>query len=164
VLAEAELSVGAVYRYFKSKDDIIAAIAGEALTEVATAFDAYSTDDEPPPLDDIVDLVLQVEQPPLAGSPEAARLLVQIWSEALRSPGLAAELTEVMAGARRVVGGLVAQHQKHGRLPDDVAAEQVASVLIALVNGFMVQRAVYGHADPVAFRAGLRALMSSPSR
>ena len=163
VLAEAELSVGAVYRYFKGKDDIIAAIAGEALAELATSFDRHDAD-EPPQLDNIVDLVLQVEKPPLASSPESARLLVQIWSEALRSPGLAAQLTDVMAATRGVLGGLVAQHQKRGLLPDDVPAEQVADVLIAFVDGFMVQRAVHGHADAAAFRNGLHALMSGPRR
>ncbi|TQM05893.1 TetR/AcrR family transcriptional regulator [Pseudonocardia kunmingensis] len=162
VLAEAELSVGAVYRYFASKDDIIAAIAGEALADVARAFDAHDAE-EPPGLDDIVDLVLAVEKPPLAGSPESARLLVQIWSEALRSPELAAQLADVMGATRAVLGGLVARHQSRGLLPGDVSAEQVADVLIALVDGFMVQRAVHGHADPVAFRDGLRALMSGRS-
>lgn len=161
LLAEAELSVGAVYRYFKGKDDIIAAIAAEALAEVATAFEAYDPD-EPPHLDDIVDLVLKVEKPPLAGSPESARLLVQIWAEALRSPALAAQLTGVMAATRSVIGRLVTRHQERGLLPADVPAEQVADVLIAFVDGFMVQRAVHGHADPVAFRNGLRALMSGP--
>jgi TetR/AcrR family transcriptional regulator, transcriptional repressor of aconitase len=163
LLAEAELSAGAVYRYFKGKDDIIAAIAAEALAEVATSFDTHDAD-EPPQLDNIVDLVLQAEKPPLAGSPESARLLVQIWSEALRSPGLAAQLTDVMAATRGVLGGLVAQHQKRGLLPDDVPAEQVAAVLIAFVDGFMVQRAVHGHADAAAFRNGLRALMSGSRR
>lgn len=163
LLAEAELSAGAVYRYFKGKDDIIAAIAAEALAEVATSFDMHDAD-EPPQLDNIIDLVLQVEKPPLAGSPDSARLLVQIWSEALRSPELAAQLTDVMAASRGILGGLVAQHQKRGLLPDDVPAEQVAAVLIAFVDGFMVQRAVHGHADAVAFRNGLRALMSGPRR
>lgn len=163
VLAEAELSVGAVYRYFKGKDDIIAAIAAEALAEVAAVFDTYDAE-EPPQLDDIVDLVLQVEKPPLAGSQESARLMVQLWSEALRSPALAAQLADVIAGSRSVIGGLVTQHQKRGLLPSDVPAEHVACALIAFVDGFMVQRAVFGSADPVAFRNGLRALMSGPSR
>ena len=103
VLAEAELSAGAVYRYFKGKDDIIAAIAAEALAEVATTFDAHNAD-EPPGLDNIVDLVLQAEKPPLAGSPESARLLVQIWAEALRAPALATQLADVKAVTRGVLG------------------------------------------------------------
>jgi AcrR family transcriptional regulator len=162
VLAEAGLSAGAVYRYFKGKDDIIAAIAAEALAEVATRFEAHDGAEEPPGLDDIVDLVLQAEKPPLAGSPESARLLVQIWAEALRAPALASQLTDVKAMTRGVIGQLVTWHQERELLPADVPAEQVADVLIALVDGFMVQRAVHGHADPVAFRNGLRALMSGP--
>jgi AcrR family transcriptional regulator len=162
VLAEAGLSAGAVYRYFKGKDDIIAAIAGEALAEVATRFEAHDGAEEPPGLDDIVDLVLQAEKPPLEGSPESARLLVQIWAEALRSPALASQLTGVLAATRGVIGRLVTRHQEHGLLSPGVPADQVADVLIAFVDGFMVQRAVHGHADPVAFRNGLRALMSGP--
>lgn len=161
VLAEAELSVGAVYRYFTGKDDIIAAIAAEALAEVAATFEAQERD-ELPRLDDIVDLVLAVDKPPLAGSRESARLLVQIWAEALRSPALAAQLTDVMTATRSVIGRLVVQHRERGLLPAEVPAEQVADVLIALVDGFMVQRAVHGRADPVAFRNGLRALMAGP--
>ncbi|SDK31430.1 DNA-binding transcriptional regulator, AcrR family [Nonomuraea jiangxiensis] len=162
LLAEAELSAGAVYRYFGSKDDIIAATASEALAEVAAAFAA--DDGAPPPgLDDVVDLVLGVERPPLSGSRESARFLVQVWAEALRSPSLSARLKEVMAEARGVVGGLVARHQERGQLSADVPPEQVADVLMALVDGFLVRRAVYGHADPAAFRNGLRALMSVPA-
>ncbi|GAA3655828.1 TetR/AcrR family transcriptional regulator [Nonomuraea antimicrobica] len=163
VLAEAELSAGAVYRYFKSKDDIIAATAAEALAEVASAFEA---DDgaRPPDLDNIVDLVLGVGRPPLSGSQESAQLLVQVWSEALRSPSLCTALKEVMVEARGVVGGLVARHQQRGLLPADVPAEQVADVLMALVDGFLVRRAVFGHADSAAFRNGMRALMSAPAQ
>ncbi|MFF0311934.1 TetR/AcrR family transcriptional regulator [Streptosporangium sp. NPDC004379] len=163
VLAEAELSAGAVYRYFKSKDDIIAAIAAEALAEVASAFEAED-DARPPDLDNIVDLVLGVERPPLSGSQGSAQLLVQVWSEALRSPLLGTKLKEVMTEARGVVGGLVARHQQRGLLPADVPAEHVADVLMALVDGFLVRRAVFGHADPVTFRNGMRALMSAPAQ
>lgn len=163
VLTEAALSAGAVYRYFESKDDIIAAIAAEALAEVASAFEAHDTIG-PPDLDNIVDLVLGVERPPLSGSRESAQLLVQVWSEALRSPSLSAKLKEVMAQASGVVGALVSQHQQRGLLPADVPAEHVADVLIALIDGFLVRRAVYGHADSAAFRNGMRALMSAPAQ
>ncbi|WP_346123531.1 TetR/AcrR family transcriptional regulator [Nonomuraea roseola] len=163
VLTEAALSAGAVYRYFESKDDIIAATAAEALAEVASAFEAHDTT-EPPDLDNIVDLVLGVERLPLSGSRESAQLLVQVWSEALRSPSLSAKLKEVMAQASGVVGALVAQHQQRGLLPADVPAEHVADVLIALIDGFLVRRAVYGHADSAAFRNGMRALLSAPAQ
>lgn len=165
VLSEAGLSAGAVYRYFTGKDDIIAAIATEALAEVATVFQPHAEGTEAPPdLDDIIDIVLSVQKPPLSGSRDSAALLVQVWSEALRSPSLAAKLTEVRNETRRVIGGLVAAHQRRGLLPADVPAEQVAAVLIAHVDGFLVHRAVYGDADATEFRQGLRALMSASPR
>lgn len=160
ILAEADLSVGAMYRYFKSKSDIIAAIADEALSEVARTFEGADGDD-PPPLHDIIDLVLNVEKPPLAETPESAQLLVQIWSESLRSPALAAQLRDVMTESRAVIGSLVAQHQRRGLIPDDAPPEAVARVLIALIDGFMVQIAMDDSTDPAAFRAGLKALMSA---
>lgn len=160
ILAEAELSVGAMYRYFKGKGDIIAAIAEEALSDVARAFEAADTEN-PPPLHDIIELVLNVEKPPLADTPESAQLMVQIWTESLRSPALAAQLGDVMTASRAVIGGLVAQHQRRGLIPDDTPSEDIARVLIALIDGFMVQSAMHGNADPAAFRAGLRALMSA---
>ncbi|WP_106247325.1 TetR/AcrR family transcriptional regulator [Allonocardiopsis opalescens] len=159
VLAEAGLSVGAVYRYFSGKDALIAAIVSDALAELAAAFGDDAG--EPPELDDIVDAVLRVDRPPLSGSRESARLLVQVWAEALRSPELAGRLDEVMAAARAVLGGVVVRHQRRGLLPADVPAEHIAGALIALVDGYLLQHAVFGRADPAAFRAGLRALMSA---
>jgi TetR/AcrR family transcriptional regulator, transcriptional repressor of aconitase len=160
LLTEADLSAGAVYRYFKGKDDIIAAITSQALDEVGAMFDRLDAA-QPPPLDSIVDLVLGTGSSPLDTTPEAARLLVQIWSEALRSPSLTAHLDTVFEGARRVIARLVAQHQRQGLLPADVPPEHIAQVLIAFVDGFMVRRAVSGDADPVAFRQGLRALIAA---
>lgn len=163
VLAEADLSAGAVYRYFKGKDAIISAIVGETLAEVATAFAA--DDDTPPPdLDDFVEVILRIDAPALSKSEESARLLVQVWSEALRSPALGAQLKDIMDEARQVIAGLVSRHQERGTLPKDVPAEHIAAVLVALVDGFMVQWAVDGRADPTAFRNGLRALMSAGSQ
>jgi AcrR family transcriptional regulator len=160
ILVEAGMSAGALYRYFKGKDDIIAAIAAEALAEVAAVFEPQGGI-EPPDLDGIVDLLLAVDKPPLSGSRESARLLIQVWSEALRSPSLAVRLTEVMAEARRVIGGLVSAHQERGLLPTDVPAAHMAMALIAFVDGFLVHRAVYDDVDAAAFREGLRALLSA---
>jgi TetR/AcrR family transcriptional regulator, transcriptional repressor of aconitase len=157
VFNEAGLSAGAVYRYFVGKDDIIAAIASGALADLAAAFS--DGDQSTPQLDDFVDVVLNVDTPPLAGSTESARLLVQIWSEALRSPSLAEQLTDVMDESRRLIARLVERHQRAGLLSSEADPEQVAAVLIALVDGFMVQRAVYARADAESFRAGIRALM-----
>ncbi|GAB2512967.1 TetR/AcrR family transcriptional regulator [Nocardiopsis aegyptia] len=158
--SETGLSMGAVYRYFSGKEAIVAAIAAEALSEVAGAFEE-GDGALPPGLEDFVDLVLSGGGPVMNATAESAGLLVQIWGEALRSPSLAARLREVMGGVRALIGALVARHQERGGLPAGVPPEHVADALIAVVDGFMVRRAVYGDADPAAFRDGLRALMAA---
>lgn len=163
LLAEARLSAGAVYRYFSGKEAIIGAIASEALAEVTEAFTARDGA-RPPDLDDLVDLVLRGDGPSLAASRESAGLLVQIWAEALRSPSLAARLREVMDEVRALISRMAARHQEQGRLSSDASPESVADSLIAFIDGFVVRRAVYGDADPTAFREGLRALMGVPPR
>ncbi|MGX7669592.1 TetR/AcrR family transcriptional regulator [Plantactinospora sp. DSM 117369] len=160
LLLEADLSAGAVYRYFKGKDEIIAAITSEALGEVAAMFDRIDAE-RPPPLESIVDLVLDTGRSPLDTAPESARLLVQIWSEALRSPSLAVHVRTVYTEAQRILARFVAQHQQQGLMSADVSAEHVAQALIAFVDGFMVRRAVTGDVDPAAFRNGLRALFAT---
>src|SRR5215468_392665 len=47
VIAEADLSVGAVYRYFKSKNDLVEAIAGQYAEQIWGAFSALVEGDRP---------------------------------------------------------------------------------------------------------------------
>ena len=53
VLRESGLSAGAVYRYFASKEEIVAAIAGEAFGLVRAAF-ADAAAAVPPPTPDVL--------------------------------------------------------------------------------------------------------------
>ncbi|KRV49782.1 TetR family transcriptional regulator [Wenjunlia vitaminophila] len=163
VLREVDLSAGAVYRYFRGKEEIIAAIAMETLGDVRTAFDAVLAADPTPPLDEILGRVLwQVGSTGEPGEARArARLILQVWSETLRNAELAAALergfTE-MAGAWQ---GLVESYQRSGRIRADIPAEQVARTLLGLVQGYLSQQALFDEVTPEVFQNGLRALMSA---
>jgi AcrR family transcriptional regulator len=105
VLGEANLSADAVYRYFASKDEIIAAIAaiaGEAVAEVAGALDTAFDADDPPPLDEVLGAAfLAIRR--VDAEQGMAKLALQVWGEAVRSPALAETLRAVIA---RVQGSL----------------------------------------------------------
>ena len=62
VLSEANLSAGAVYRYFRSKDDILAAIAIDALAKVASAFEDVFDTDTTPLVEEVLDRILTIVQ------------------------------------------------------------------------------------------------------
>jgi len=160
VLGEANLSAGAVYRYFGSKDEIIAAIAAEAVAEVAGALDSAFDADDPPPLDEVLGAAfLAIRR--VDADQGMARLALQVWSEAVRSPVLAGILKGEIARVRASLARLVGVYQDRGLMAADAPPEQVARVLVGLLPGFVFQHALLGDVDPATFRSGLRTLLTT---
>jgi AcrR family transcriptional regulator len=192
VLAEANLSAGAVYRYFRGKDEIIAAIAGEVVAEVAGALvvsseleelvgictrvlvmregevvaevagalDVAFRADDPPPLDEVLGAAfLAIER--VDAEQGFARLALQVWGEAVRSPALAEMIRGEVPRLRDTLARLVRVYQARGLMAADAPADQVAQVLVGLLPGFVFQHVLLGDVDPAAFRAGLRTLLTT---
>ncbi|GAA2392746.1 TetR/AcrR family transcriptional regulator [Streptomyces glaucosporus] len=160
VLREAGLSAGAVYRYFRSKDELVAAIALEVFEEVGGAFEAVSRSEDPPPPGRILGEVLRL----VLGDGEEERvpppLLVQVWAETLRSAELAEALDKGYARVREAWVRIVGAYQRRGLMRDDVPADQVARTLIGVAQGFLLQRALFGAGDVTDLENGLLALTS----
>jgi Transcriptional regulator len=157
VLREADLSAGAVYRYFTGKEDIVLAIATEAVAEVTAACEAIFDADAPPPLDEALGAVFAALER-LAGSQAVARLAVQVWGEAVRSPALAERVSVIYGGLRRFFTRLVVAYQDRGMMCAEVPPEDVGAVLAGLASGFLVQQALLRDVDAVMFSNGVRAL------
>ncbi|MEW1687021.1 TetR/AcrR family transcriptional regulator [Streptomyces sp. NPDC091265] len=166
VLKEVGLSAGAVYRYFSGKEDLIAAIAGEAVGSLRRAFERASQV-TPPPAPDV--LIGRVVRTLFDGDADGARgldsrafagLIVQVWSESLRSERLAATLAEAYRGLSAAWSELVGAYRESGLLAADVPDGHVARTLIATAQGFIAQLAMFGDAGPEVLENGLRGLMS----
>jgi TetR/AcrR family transcriptional regulator, transcriptional repressor of aconitase len=164
ILGEANLSAGAVYRYFKSKDEIIAAIGFSNVAAFTAAVEEVLQDGDPPPLDEALDrLFTALER--LDEEQDHAKITLQAWSEALRSPALAARVEQGWADLTSSLAGLVETCQERGEISSDVPADHVARVVVGLLHGFVVRHAVLGQNDAEGFRSGLRALaVSGPAR
>ncbi|MEV6210808.1 TetR/AcrR family transcriptional regulator [Kitasatospora sp. NPDC051914] len=161
VLRESGLSAGAVYRYFASKEEIVAAIAGEAFGLVRSAFADAAAAVPPPSPDVLLGRVMRAvfDQAPPEGDRQAfARLIVQVWTETLRNPVLAATLNEGYTAMRKAWADLVGTYREAGLMPPGPDADHVARTLIATAQGFIAQQALFGDADPSVVEDGLRAL------
>jgi AcrR family transcriptional regulator len=159
ILSEADLSAGALYRYFKSKDDIVLAIAEQSIGGLIAIFERSSEEEAPPPLDEVVrDAFALVDG---LGERGMLRLGIQIWAEALRSPRIAESLRGAYAELRAGMKRLVAAYQQEGRIAEAASAEEVAKVIVALVPGYVLQHAILGDVDAESFSRGLRALLAS---
>lgn len=161
ILGEAGLSAGAVYRYFRSKDEIICAIADAALAEVTGSLRDVFEAPGLPPLDEVLGRVL-AGRPPLDASRSSALLLLQVWGEIVRNPALQASYATTFDAWRVFFTSMVELYQRSGQLTSAIPAAQLAPTLIALVQGFMVQVALVGDVDVATLRAGVRALLASP--
>ena len=156
VLGEAHLSAGAVYRYFRSKDEIVTAIASDSLRQIVGALEP-GDDGAVPPLEEVIARVVAAIQN-LGEDHEVPRLAIQVWGEALRSPAVFEAVHEALKGIRGALTRQVERYQDQGLMTRDVPAAQVARVLAAITAGFMVQYALVGDVDAAMFRDGVRAL------
>lgn len=142
-LVEASgLSVGAIYRYFKGKDQIVAAIcdqAGQALPTELTAASVHG-------------FLEHVRT--LAREEDHARLVAQIYAEAAVSPPLADLVRRQLDDLRAAVAALLPGHEP-------AEARRIAEAFVALCDGYTQQLAVRGDLDPAPFAAALVAIIGS---
>lgn len=165
VLKEADLSAGAVYRYFAGKEELIAAVVNEVLEEIRSAFEEAARTSPPPPPDVLIGTVLRRVLRAKSAEGEEwdslyPRLMIQVWAETLRDPALAAVLRQGFETVRVLWVKIVEGYQDAGMMRADIPALSVARTMVALVQGFAAQYALFGDVPVQAVELGLEALMS----
>lgn len=160
VITEAGLSVGAVYRYFPSKTDLINAIAAEAIGGAGEILAGFTGPEQPPRLLEALEQVLEYVETQL-GEDGVLRIAIQVWGEAQRDPALADFVARTYSGIRGHFETLVRRAQATGEVSPDADPEAVGAALFALVPGWFLQRILTGRPDRATFLAGVRALLAS---
>ncbi|WP_017597005.1 TetR/AcrR family transcriptional regulator [Nocardiopsis lucentensis] len=138
VIDEAGLSPGAVYRYFRGKDDIIVAIALDAIGAVQDVVRESIARRRPFP-ELVGELPATIEAMDRADS--RTRLAVQAWGEALRDTALRDALSAGLDGVLDQLRARVELGRADGQIPERVDPAATARVLLGLVQGYILQRA-----------------------
>lgn len=159
ILSEANLSSGALYRYFRSKDDIIVAIAQDVLAGLAELIETALDPDEALRPEELLGRLLTTFER-MDNEQDIARMAVQVWSEALRSPKITGQVKESLGATLRILTGRIRTYQERGTIPDNVPAEHIARAIAGVMPGFMLQRAILGDVDATMFQSAFAALMS----
>lgn len=165
VLKEVGLSAGAVYRYFRGKEELIGAIVGEVLERIQGTFEAAAEERPPPPPDVLVGRALTQVLNRNSGTNEGEvpyfpRLIVQVWAETLRNEELATLMKQGYAKVRAAWEKIVEGYQAAGMMRDDIPADHVARAMVAAAQGFAAQLALFDDVPIEALQDGLRGLMS----
>jgi TetR/AcrR family transcriptional regulator, repressor for uid operon len=143
VAAEAGMSPGNIYRYFRSKDAMAVGLAERDRARVNADFAALVN------AEDFIGSFAALGRKHFEDEPrERAVLCLEIWAEATRNPTFAAVTEEF---DRDVIGrmtSLFGLAQERGDIPAHVDPEALAVVIATLADGLFVRRAVAPRFDP----------------
>ncbi|MGR6317144.1 TetR/AcrR family transcriptional regulator [Micromonospora soli] len=162
VIAEAGLSVGAVYRYFPSKNDLITSIAQSVIGGADDVFAGLARHEPPLPLTEVLERALAFVDSQI-GPEGMLPLAIQVWSEAQRDPTLAEFVKDTYTGFRNHFATLARRAVAAGELPSDADPEAVGAALFALVPGYFMQRILTGRPDRHTYLSGVRTLLTHPA-
>jgi TetR/AcrR family transcriptional regulator, transcriptional repressor of aconitase len=158
IIARSGLSTGAVYGYFKGKDEIISAAVTEGTARLGERLVPILGNPEPPSLPELAGQLLRAIED--FGQPERGidRLLVSLhgWSHSQSDPELKAATRAGYRRLRELIADAVRRSPAAGTAGAD--PEAAAELLLSVCLGFVAQRARAGDADVRAHVGALEAL------
>jgi TetR/AcrR family transcriptional regulator, repressor for uid operon len=145
VAAEAGMSPGNLYRYFPSKDALVAGLCERDRVGLAAEFSAIRNSD------DFLSAFRDLGRRHFEDSPQnrgKARLCLEIWAEAARNPEIAALQTEFDRSFEQELVAAFEIAKSKGAIHPGINSRAVASVISKLGDGLFVRRAVAADFDP----------------
>lgn len=145
VCAEAGMSPGNLYRYFRSKESIIAAIAERDRAQAAADFAAV---DQAP--DFFTGFAALGRQYLVERSPEEGALCLEIMAEARRNPEVRRIHQAIQSDVQAGLIAILQRAAERGELRSDLDFEKIVKVLLALGDGIEGKRVIDPDFDPKA--------------
>jgi AcrR family transcriptional regulator len=145
ICTEAGMSPGNLYRYFPSKESIIAAIAERDRAQAAADFAAV---DEAP--DFFTGFAALGRQYLVERSTEESALCLEIMAEARRNPDVNRIYQTTQADVQAGLVAILKRAADRGELRSDLDLEKIVKVLLALGDGLEGKRVVDPDFDPKA--------------
>jgi AcrR family transcriptional regulator len=142
IVTESGLSTGAIYRYFKSKDEIVVAVCDQGSDALPTALSAEG----------IESFLEHIRT--LARTKGHARLTAQVIAEAALNPELAAVVQKQLAELRHAVAGLLPARRGADAAP-------IAEAFVAVCSGYSQQLAIRDDLDPAPFAWALMTIVDA---
>lgn len=157
VIAEAGLSAGAVYGYYRGKDELIEASARRAMELVEEVLPRLRPSPSPDALlGQMLSTVIELAE---GSGFDPTLVAVQAWGESVRNPVVRRVVQDGYRALRAHLAEAVRGWQRDGVVAADADPEDVAKVLFGLLPGFIVQRQLLGDVQPDRYAAALGALL-----
>ncbi|MFD0021679.1 TetR/AcrR family transcriptional regulator [Streptomyces sp. NPDC058382] len=139
VIAAAGVSSSAVYRYFRSKDELIDATVEEGIIRVRDIFERLLADTPTPtPAQTLETLVGELHSRTSNPEYDLSKLAVHTWAEALRNPSLRERTRDRYTETCTRITELATRWQAEGHLSPDSDPEAAAATVFTLMHGLIV--------------------------
>ena len=167
IIARSGLSTGAVYRYFKGKDEIIEAAIVTAAREIGAAVAPIlaSTDPGLPSqlLEKLLTAWITYSRSGVGAVAGIDRMPTALhgWSYAQTDPELKAALQAGLRGFRELCVPIIKRWQTDGVVAANADPDALAQLILSIWLGFVAQRSLTGDADVQAHADALAALTTA---
>lgn len=158
IIAEAGLSVGSIYRYFESKEEIVAAIAKEHHAPEAAVLDGVADDT------DLFGLLTRLAAVSISRLKDPAeqkwrRVTVQLWAEALRDPQIMQVIRSGLDRPIEQLAELFSRAKDSGELAAPMDPIGAAHLCASLFQGLVLQQAWNPDLDVEAYLSAVSTLV-----
>ncbi len=159
IIRASGLSAGAVYSYFKGKDELILAAVTSSLGALRALLEPLlKAEPLPSPVKLTERIMSTIDDFSKREGYDLKRIALLGWSEAQRNENLRVTMSGFYAAFRDLLAAAAARWKQAGLLQEGSSPENVAKALLAVILGFVVEAAIIGDTGPEDIAAGLGGL------
>ena len=164
IIAATGMSSSAVYRYFRSKEQIIHASAEKGVARVREIYAALLDRDPcPDPAETMTLLVAELHRRTDNPDYDITRIALQTWAETLRDPVLHHRARQLYVDTLEHIAELAQRWRDNGYLPPDADTKAVAVTFLSIMYGLVVMHHVVDDVPAHTLRTGI-ALLGAATR
>jgi AcrR family transcriptional regulator len=165
VIATSGMSSSAVYRYFRSKEELIDATTDEGLAKVQQIFvDLLAYETCPTPAQTLALLVGELDSRVENTEYDMSRIALQTWAEALRDTALQDRARGLYLKTLDHIAELAGRWRDNGYLPAYADTNAVAASLFSVMHGLIVMHHLVRDISAGELREGIYLLGNAVSR
>jgi AcrR family transcriptional regulator len=156
IIRETNLSAGAVYLYFKSKDELILAAISTYIADLrGLLMPILMTQKALPPLAFVNEISSAIAKHTKRAGLDLNVVILMCWSEAQTNKDVKALVTGFHVKYREALADIVRQWQNRKDLRSGGNPEDLAKALLSFFLGFIAQSALLGGLDPETVTRGM---------
>jgi TetR/AcrR family transcriptional regulator, transcriptional repressor of aconitase len=162
IIREADLSAGAVYLYYKGKDELIHAAIETYMSELrGLLLPLFMREPPLPPASFTREITGAISSHTQQRGLDLNVIILMCWSEAQSNPKVKKLVSGFQLKYREALVGIVRIWQKEGHLSTKGKPDDIGKALLAFFLGFIVQSALLGRIEPSTAAKGMAGLLAN---